>query len=165
VISAFPDAVAAALAGLRHTFRTQRNFRVQCALAAGALVAGAILDLSTVEIALVFVMIALVLGAELINTSLESLVDLHTTAWTQTAKATKDAAAAAVLLIAGIAAFVGTLVLFPPALVRIGLPPAGWLRPAAAAAALLVGAIAVWARRGRARRPGGFETVSGRVID
>jgi diacylglycerol kinase len=162
----FSEAVGAALAGLRHTYGTQRNFRVQCALAGAAVAACALLDVSALESALILTMTALVLGSELLNTSLEAIVDLQTEEWKAAAKAAKDCAAAAVLLLAGAAAIVGALVLLPAVLTRLGAASVWWLRPVTLAGAIVLGALAVGLRaRGGTPRRTGIEPVSRRVVD
>lgn len=98
-----------ALSGIAHAWRTQRNLRVQIALAIVALVVFAALHVSAIAFAVVVLTIALVLGFEVMNTSLEALVDLVSPQRHPLAKAAKDAAAGAVLIVALGAAAVGLL--------------------------------------------------------
>jgi diacylglycerol kinase len=110
-----------AFAGLRYTFRTQRNFRIHIAIALLALLAGLLLGLSWVEWAVVAVMVVLVLAAEMVNTMVEALVDLVTREYHPLAKVAKDVAAGIVLLTAIGSVVVGLLVYLPKLAQAFGL--------------------------------------------
>jgi diacylglycerol kinase len=107
-----------AFAGLGYCLRTQRNFRIHLATGAAAAVVGLLLGLTWVEWAVLTVTMVLVLGAEMINTMIESLVDLVTQEYHPLAKTAKDVAAGVVLLTA-IGAVVVGLVIFGPRLLAI----------------------------------------------
>jgi|SRR5690606_5713803 len=82
-------------------------------LAALVVLAGAILlGVSRVELAILLLTIALVLVAEMVNTAIESTVDLITQEYHERAKVAKHVAAGAVLLAAVGAVFVGYLIFF-----------------------------------------------------
>jgi len=66
-----------------------------------------------VELAVLAVTVAVVLGAELLNTAVEMLTDLLHPDRGPAAAGVKDVSAAAVLIAAGLAAAVGLLVLVP----------------------------------------------------
>jgi diacylglycerol kinase (ATP) len=89
-----------AFQGLVYSVRHQRNMRIHFAVAAVVLVASVFLDVSRVELVVVCVTIAFVLMAELINTAVESVVDIITDEFDPRAKAAKDVAAGAVLVAA-----------------------------------------------------------------
>lgn len=92
--------------------RTQPNMRIHI-LATLVVLAGAILlGVSRVELAILLLTIALVLVAEMINTAIESTVDLITQEYHEKAKVAKHVAAGAVLLAAVGAVFVGYLIFF-----------------------------------------------------
>lgn len=80
---------------------SQRNmkFHVVSAVLVGLVGSGIRLGLAE-KVTLIFCVI-LVFFAEILNTALEALVDLHTEDFRELAKKTKDAAAAAVLVLAG----------------------------------------------------------------
>lgn len=105
---AFIDRFRVALSGIRAAFASERSFRTQLLGAAVALAALAWLRPPLVWIALVVVMIALVLAAELINTALEHLLDGLHPGEAEFARVAKDCAAAAVLVLsfAAVAVFV-----------------------------------------------------------
>ncbi|GIW24734.1 diacylglycerol kinase [Meiothermus sp.] len=109
---------AYAWAGLHFAWRSQRNFRLEVYIAAAALVLAVWLQVSLVPVLL---LVALVLGLELLNTALEALVDLVSPNFHPLAKAAKDVAAAGVLVVSGIAALIGVLLFLPPLVSRLGL--------------------------------------------
>ena len=104
-----------AFAGLAYCLRTQRNFRIHLAIGAAATVVGLLLGLTWIEWAVLAVTMVLVLSAEMVNTMIESLVDLVTQEYHPLAKTAKDVAAGVVLLTA-IGAVVVGLVIFGPKL-------------------------------------------------
>lgn len=111
-----------AFAGLAYSFQSQRNFRVHLAIALIAALGGILLGLTWVEWAVLFTTFTLVLSAEMVNTMIESLVDLVTAEYHPLAKVAKDVAAGVVLLTAIGAVAVG-LAIFGPRLLaalRVG---------------------------------------------
>lgn len=102
-----------ALDGVIYVLKTQPNFQVHLVLALLALAAGFFFRLSRAEWAVVIFVIGLVLIAEMINTSLESMVDLLTEEHRLSAKIAKDVAAGMVLVAAVIAALTGLIIFLP----------------------------------------------------
>lgn len=106
-----------ALAGLQYAFRTQRNFRIHTFVGVLAISLGIFLQIDGTQMALIGLTSALVLVLELINTALESVVDLTVKqTYHELAKIAKDCAAGAVLVGAIAAVFVATFILLPPLL-------------------------------------------------
>jgi len=105
-----------AFAGIAYILRTQRNARIELFVALAAVALGLWLGLPPLEWAVLALTIALVIGLEWINTSLELAVTLASPERHPSAKAAKDVAAACVLLGAITAVVVGVL-LFAPRLV------------------------------------------------
>lgn len=103
-----------AFAGVWHALRTQRNARIHAITAACACVAGTVARINWQEWAVLAVTIGSVFAAELVNTSLESLVDLVSPEYHERAKVAKDAAAGAVLATALAAVAVGACIFGPP---------------------------------------------------
>ncbi len=99
--------------GLRDTFRTELNFRFHVFAALSVLVAGWYAGISRAEWFWIALAIVLVLVAELLNTALESVVNLISPASHPLAKKAKDAAAAAVLCSAVFALVVAVLIFGP----------------------------------------------------
>jgi len=117
--------------GLHEAFRTQRAMRVHVALAVGVVLGTLWLDLAPADAAMLVLAVSVVLAAELANTALEVLVDLHVgNRHHALAGRAKDLSAAAVLIASGGAAIVGILVLVRPlaaglALGRLDVTAAG----------------------------------------
>ncbi|GIO34171.1 MULTISPECIES: diacylglycerol kinase family protein [Paenibacillus] len=106
--------------GIVYALRTQRNMKIHAVAAVVVISAAALLHLSWLRwVALLFA-IALVMAMELVNTALESVVDLASPKIHPLAKAAKDTAAGAVLLAAVFAAAIGIIVFFDPLLELFG---------------------------------------------
>ncbi len=85
--------------GVSYTFQTQRNFRIHVLVGTLAISLGIFLHLSAVEMAVVGLTIGAVLTMELLNTAIESVVDLTVKQnYHELAKIAKDCSAAAVLI-------------------------------------------------------------------
>lgn len=109
-----------AWAGLRYAFITQRNFRIHVVIGTLAIGLGVFLQLKAVEMAVIGITIGLVLALELLNTAIESVVDLTVKqAYHELAKIAKDCAAGAVLVSAIASLLVGLSLILPPLLTRI----------------------------------------------
>jgi diacylglycerol kinase len=102
-----------AFSGLWYAIRSQVNMKVHIALAVMALALGVILHISAVEFALIFVAIAGVMVAEMLNTVIELCVDLASPSYHPLAKIAKDVAAGAVLLSAIMAVIIALFVFGP----------------------------------------------------
>ncbi|MFC4103964.1 diacylglycerol kinase [Paenibacillus xanthanilyticus] len=105
--------VGFAVEGLRYATRTQRHMRFHWIASTLAVAAGLWLGLSGVEWAVLALLIAAVLAAELLNTAVECVVDLASPQQHPLAKAAKDTAAAAVLVIAAAAVVIGAILFLP----------------------------------------------------
>lgn len=108
-----------AFAGIGYVIRTQRNFRLHLLVSACVIGMGVWLHISLDQWAILAVMMALVLHAELVNTALEAVVDKASPEIHPLAKIAKDCAAGAVLITALLAVLVGLLILGPPLLAII----------------------------------------------
>jgi len=107
-----------AFEGVAYVLRTQRNARIELAIGTAAVLLAAWLGITNVEWAVLVLTIALVLGLESINTSLELAVSLASPERHPSAKAAKDVAAACVLLGAVVSILVGLLLFAPRLLAR-----------------------------------------------
>jgi diacylglycerol kinase len=102
-----------ALEGLKYAVVTQRNMRIHFLAALGILLISLYLPISKLEVLILLVTITLVLFAELINTAVETVIDMITKEYHPLAKVAKDVAAGAVLLTAGLAVLVGVSIFYP----------------------------------------------------
>jgi len=87
-----------AFSGVKEALKNEPNFRVQLFAAVIAIILGVVTKLAPYEWIILTLTIFIVLILELINTSLEALVDLVSPQTRNKAKVAKDVAAAAVLM-------------------------------------------------------------------
>ena len=104
-----------AWAGIAYAFITQRNFRIHTAMTLTAISIGLLLNINAVGMAIVALTCALVMVLELLNTALESVVDLTVgQSYHELAKIAKDCAAGAVMISAMAALLVAGFIIAPP---------------------------------------------------
>ncbi|MEL4896055.1 diacylglycerol kinase [Crocosphaera sp. Alani8] len=104
-----------AWAGISYAFATQRNFRIHTVMTVTALSVGLFLQVNAVGMAIVALTCALVMVLELLNTALESVVDLTVgQSYHELAKIAKDCAAGAVMISALAALLVASFIILPP---------------------------------------------------
>ena len=101
------DSFRFAVEGIVHVFRTQRHMRFHFFTVVVVLALGLLYRLNHVEMAVLFLAVSGVLITEMLNTAVESVVDMVTQAYHPLAKLAKDIAAGAVLIAAITAAMVG----------------------------------------------------------
>lgn len=106
------ESLTYALQGLSYAYRTQRNLRVHLLMAVLVLLVAVAFNLDRLELALVVLCIGLVICCEMINTAIESTIDLITQEFHPLAKIAKNVAAAAVLVTGCAAASVGYFIFF-----------------------------------------------------
>ena len=99
--------------GIAYAFASQRNLKIQLAVAVLAVAAGIILGISRADWLAIVLAIMVVAVAEVVNTAVESAVDLASPQWHDLARAAKDAGAGAVLLASVGSVVVGLIVFFP----------------------------------------------------
>lgn len=102
-----------AFKGIFVALKTQRNFRIHLLVFLVVIIAGFLFKLNPVEWGLVLLAAGLVLSLELVNTAVESLVDLVSPGYNKKAGRIKDIAAGAVLIAAIISIFIGLIVFLP----------------------------------------------------
>lgn len=105
-----------AFAGFSYALRTQPNTWIHVSATAAVLLLGVLLRLPALHLAVLILTIGAVWTAELVNTAVETLVDLASPDHHPLAKISKDTAAAAVLASAIVSVLVGLLILGPPLL-------------------------------------------------
>jgi len=107
------NAFRVAFAGFGYALRTQRNLQIHVVIAVLVGAAGLFFGLSRIEWCVIVLCIGLTGTAELLNTSVEVLVDLLSPEYHERARVAKDVAAAAVLCAAIASAVVGVMVFGP----------------------------------------------------
>jgi len=98
--------------GIIYSATTQRNIRIQLVLAVIVMVLSLFYGLNTAEFLCLLFAVFLVIFAELINTAIETVVDLFVDVYHPKAKISKDVAAGAVVLAACNALVVGYFIFF-----------------------------------------------------
>lgn len=99
-----------AFKGILKAVREERNLKVQFLIGVVVIYSGFYFQLSDTEWVLILLCIAMVIGLELINSAIESLVDLISPEWNPLAGKAKDIAAGAVLFVSIISLVVGILI-------------------------------------------------------
>ena len=117
---AFLESFRYALQGLASAVRGERNLKVMLAMGAAAVVVGVVLRIDALSWAIVALMIGVVLCAELLNTAVESVVDLVSPQYHPLAKRAKDLAAAAELVLCACVAVGGSVIYVRAALALLG---------------------------------------------
>lgn len=108
----FFEALGNATNGIIYSATTQRNIRIQLVLAVIVMVLSLFYGLNTAEFLCLLFAVFMVIFAELINTAIETVVDLFVDVYHPKAKISKDVAAGAVVLAACNALVVGYFIFF-----------------------------------------------------
>lgn len=108
-----------AFRGLWYVIRTQRNAWIHAVATILVIVFGVWLAVPARDWAVLAVTVSMVWMAEVLNTSIEAVVDLASPIHHPLAKVGKDVGAAAVLVAAIVAVLVGLLILGPPLWAKI----------------------------------------------
>lgn len=99
--------------GFKYAYINEQNLFIHVCVTIITVLCGLIFKLNNIEWLFILIMIGLVFCAELINTSIEAVVDLVSPEKHPLAKIAKDTASAAVLSLC-IVAFIGGLCIFIP---------------------------------------------------
>ncbi len=110
-----------AFAGIFTCIKKERNMKIHCAVSVLVVVAGLVFTLSATEWCVCLLLFGLVMAFELVNTAVESAVDLVTEERKPLAKIAKDTAAGAVLMAAIMAGVIGCIIFVPKALQFVGI--------------------------------------------
>ncbi|MBM7614644.1 diacylglycerol kinase [Alkaliphilus hydrothermalis] len=106
------DSLNYAIEGIIYALKTQRNMKIHFAVTIIILIFSLFFELSRVEFLILLLTISLVIIAEMINTSIESAIDLITDQYHIFAKIAKNVAAGAVLIAAVNSIFVAYFIFF-----------------------------------------------------
>lgn len=102
-----------AFEGIFAVVKKERNMQIHCCMMVLVILAGLFFQISAVEWCICFVLFGLIMSLELVNTAVESVVDLVTEERRPLAKLAKDAAAGAVLIASIMAAVAGLIIFLP----------------------------------------------------
>lgn len=103
----FATSFGHALDGIIRAFKTERNLKIDFMLGLFVLIFSLFFDFTKTEFACLCLTIGFVIFSEMINSTVEYVVDLITDKYDDRAKAAKDIAAGGVLISAGVAVVVG----------------------------------------------------------
>lgn len=112
-----------AFEGVFYVLRTQPNMKIHAVMGTLAVLMGFFFHVSEGEWLALVIVIGFVMILEVVNTAIEALVDLYTEEYHELAKASKDTAAGAVLLMAMVSVLVGAIIFLPKIWVMIQ----GWI--------------------------------------
>ena len=117
-----PTSFLYAAKGIGYAFSTQRNFRIHVGFALGAFGLSFFLGLNKTDLAIMALTATSVLVVELLNTAIESVVDLAIgKRFHPLAQIAKDCSAGAVLVASISSVLIAVLLLFPPLLKQLGI--------------------------------------------
>jgi len=102
-----------AIAGVKYVWKTQHNMKIHFLVGTMVILAGIFFHLKVYEWLAIVIVIGFVLILEVINTAIETLVDLYTEEYNQLARISKDTAAGAVMLMACVSVVVGIIIFGP----------------------------------------------------
>ena len=112
-IKRFVKSFGYAVEGLKYAFKYEQNILAHTLATILVIIMGFVFNISFTEWLILLLIIGLVIATELINTSIEAVVDLITLEKHPVAKVAKDTAAAAVMVFAFIAVLIGIIIFVP----------------------------------------------------
>lgn len=114
VISSFKYAFQ----GMFSVLKTERNLKIHVTIMMLVIIAGIVLKISKIEWIICIILFGLVIGGEMLNSAIETVVDIAMPDINPKAKFAKDAAAGAVLVFAIASAIIGFMI-FGPKLIAL----------------------------------------------
>lgn len=99
--------------GIRYALHTQKNFRIQLFFLIAAVSMGLLFKITQLQWISLILTSSLVLILEIINTSIERLVDYITQEYHPEAEKVKDTAAGAVLIASTMSVVIGLIIFIP----------------------------------------------------
>jgi len=112
-INKFKFSFRNAFLGIKTAMRTQTNLRVHIFIGCMVVIISILIKVSLYEFLILFLTILIVLVTEMFNTAIEFTIDLVSPEFNPIAKKVKDISAAAVLISAIFAIWIGIVVLGP----------------------------------------------------
>ncbi len=109
-----------AFAGIKECLVNERNMTIHFCFMIAVIIFGFVLNISMREWITCIILFALVMSLELVNTAIETVVDICSPNINPKAKLAKDMAAGAVLLAAMAAAIIGLVIFIPRLMLVLG---------------------------------------------
>lgn len=104
--------------GLRYAYKAEQSLMIHAMAVIVVIIAGYFLNITVTEWLVCFILIGIVLATELINTSIEAVIDLACPEIHPLAKIAKDTASAAVFVFSTVA-FISAIVIFLPKIINL----------------------------------------------
>ena len=104
--------------GLEYAYKAEQSLTIHCLAVLVVMFLGLFFKITQFEWLVCFILFGLVMATELINTSLEAVVDLTCPEFHPLAKIAKDTASAAVFVFA-VVAFISGLIIFIPYIMNL----------------------------------------------
>lgn len=102
-----------AFQGFVSSFKTERNMKIHIFIMLLVIIAGIMLNINKYEWIICIICFALVIGAELFNTAIETTIDIVMPYKNEKAKLAKDISASGVLILAIASAIIGLIIFVP----------------------------------------------------
>lgn len=102
-----------AIQGILTSFKTERNMKIHTCIMILVIIVGILFKINKYEWIICVICFAIVIGGELFNTAIETVVDMVMPYKNEKAKIAKDVSAGAVLVLAMGAAIVGFIIFMP----------------------------------------------------
>ena len=102
-----------AYCGILEALKTEQNLKIHFLIMIVVVIAGIVYSISKIEWMICIILFGLVITAELINTAIETTVDIAMPRKDEKAKLAKDVAAGAVLVCAITASIIGLIIFLP----------------------------------------------------
>lgn len=102
-----------AIQGILTSFKTERNMKIHICIMILVIIVGILFKINKYEWIICVICFAIVIGGELFNTAIETVVDMVMPYKNEKAKLAKDVSAGAVLVLAMGAAIVGFIIFMP----------------------------------------------------
>ena len=109
----FFEALKHSLAGIKYTFKNERNLKIQLIFGILATGFGIYFNLTSIEFAVLFLVIGIVFFAEHINTAIEVMLDLYSQDKNEIIKIAKDISSGAVLITSIMSVIIGCILFLP----------------------------------------------------
>ena len=108
------------LDGLKYAYKYEQSMTIHMFMVIFVIVMGFVLNIALYEWLICFILMGLVMATELINTSIEAVVDLVCPKIHPLAKIAKDTASAAVFVFSTVAAVSGLVIFIPKIIALVG---------------------------------------------
>lgn len=102
-----------AIQGIKQAVKTERNVKIHITIMILVIIAGIVLKINTQEWIICIILFGLVISLELVNSAIETTVDIAMPEINEKAKVAKDVAAGAVLVSAIASAIIGLIIFIP----------------------------------------------------